>query len=77
MASGNVYYRDIAQRILTERLMASKAGDSALPGLLEKLIFDDKSAKKTRLHALWALVGGDGLNDIVRASIERHRGLLA
>jgi putative heme-binding domain-containing protein len=72
LASGNVYYRDIAQRILTERLLTPKAG-SGLPVLLEKVIFDDKSAKKTRMHALWALVGGNGVDDAVNTKLLAHK----
>ncbi len=63
--SPNVYFRDIAQRLLTER------NDSAAVPQLEQLVLDDGASRKARLHALWALVGTGGL------SPEFHAALLA
>jgi len=51
LGNPNVYDRDIAQRLLTER-----ANRSARPKL-EVLVLDESSARKARLHALWVLVG--------------------
>ncbi len=51
LGNPNVYDRDIAQRLLTER-----ANPSARPKL-EALVLDESSARKGRLHALWVLVG--------------------
>jgi putative membrane-bound dehydrogenase-like protein len=56
LASPNVYFRDTAQRLLSER-----AGSSTRLKL-EQLASDDSTARKTRLHALWALVGGGALS---------------
>jgi putative heme-binding domain-containing protein len=62
--SGNVYYRDLAQRILSER------NDSAARPKLEALVLNDAAPRKARMHALWALVGTDSL------SPEFHQALL-
>lgn len=71
LASGNIYFRESAQRLLTERL-----GDGAaeLRGKLEALVLSpaeveqngDRVAastieRKARLHALWALIGSGTL----------------
>ncbi|HTU22213.1 MAG TPA: PVC-type heme-binding CxxCH protein [Gemmataceae bacterium] len=49
--SPNVFFRDMAQRILGERNKAETRSK------LEKLVFDDKAPRKTRMHALWSLIG--------------------
>ena len=51
LASPNVYFRDAAQRVLGER-----QSEAARP-LLERLVLDESAAHKTRMHALWALLG--------------------
>ena len=51
LGDANVYDRDIAQRLLTERKSAN-----ALPKL-ESLVLDASAPRKARLHALWALIG--------------------
>ncbi|MBW3600872.1 MAG: dehydrogenase, partial [Planctomycetes bacterium] len=48
--SGNVFFRDIAQRLLIER------NSDAARGKLEQLVLSD-APRKTRMHALWSLVG--------------------
>ncbi len=65
LASPNVYFRDVAQRLLAER------NDPHTRSKLERLVVDDSAGRKTRMHALWALVGGGPL------SLEFHRTLLA
>jgi putative membrane-bound dehydrogenase-like protein len=63
--SPNVYFRDLAQRLLCERnTLAARAG-------LTKLVLDDAAPRKARLHALWALVGTGTLE------ADFHRRLLA
>ncbi len=62
--SPNVYYRDVAQRLLAER------NDPETRPRLEQLVGDASVARKTRMHALWALVGGGPL------SVEFHQSLL-
>ena len=49
--SPNVYFRDLAQRLLSER------NDAASLEKLQSLVLDDKAPRKARMHALWALVG--------------------
>lgn len=66
LQSPNVFYRDLAQRILSERQSAAAAP------LLENLLFDDKSAKKYRLHALFALIGADQLSPAIMQKLLNH-----
>lgn len=47
----NVFFRDLAQRVLTER------GNDSLRPKLEKLVLDECAPRKARMHALWSLVG--------------------
>ncbi len=53
LGSPNVFYRDIAQRILSERAAMDTYAT------LEALVLDEKAPRKKRLHALWALLGAD------------------
>ena len=53
--SPNVYFRDVAQRLLTERASV------ALADKLQRLVLDDRAPRKARMHALWAIVGGRAL----------------
>lgn len=55
LKSPNVYFRDVAQRILAER------NKPVTRALLEKLVLDDKVARKARMHGMWALIGGGSL----------------
>ncbi|WP_152050886.1 PVC-type heme-binding CxxCH protein [Tautonia marina] len=57
--SPNVYDRDIAQRLLTERLMRGSVVNSRAPlyDRVRAAVFSDDLGRKGRLHALWALVG--------------------
>jgi putative membrane-bound dehydrogenase-like protein len=65
LRSPNVYFRDIAQRLLAER----DAG--ATRPKLQSLVLDNAAARKARMHALWALIGTG------RIDPEFHRQLLA
>lgn len=51
LASPNVYDRDSAQRLLTER------NAPANRAVLESMVLDANQARKARMHALWVLVG--------------------
>jgi putative heme-binding domain-containing protein len=62
--SPNVYFRDIAQRLLTER------SSPQLRDKLMALVENTDAPRKARLHALWALVGGGSLE------VKFHRRLL-
>ncbi|MGL4550448.1 MAG: PVC-type heme-binding CxxCH protein, partial [Gemmataceae bacterium] len=53
LKSPNVFFRDTAQRVLTERVLAGGAIDE-----LDALSVDAKAPRKARLHALWARIGG-------------------
>jgi putative membrane-bound dehydrogenase-like protein len=59
LGSPNVYFREQAQRILTERLVASSRG---LFGMLQVVVVDEKASRKQRMHALWALLGAGPLD---------------
>lgn len=48
--SPNVFYRDIAQRLLAER------ATPAVRGKLEYLVLNEQAPRKARMHALWSLV---------------------
>jgi putative heme-binding domain-containing protein len=65
LGSPNVFYRDLAQRILSERATPSSRAK------LEKLVLDEEAPRKARMHGLWALVGGGPL------ASEFHLKLLA
>ncbi len=49
--SPNVFYRDLAQRLLTER------GTATIQRKLERLVLDGSAPRKARMHALWSLIG--------------------
>jgi putative heme-binding domain-containing protein len=63
--SPNVFFRDLAQRILCER------NDPETRPMLERLVTDRTAPRKARMHAVWALVGCGPL------SLEFHQALLA
>jgi putative heme-binding domain-containing protein len=56
LSSPNIYFRESAQRLLSER------NTDAVRARLCALALDRTAAPKTRLHALWALVGGGDLD---------------
>ena len=58
LSNRNIYFRETAQRILTERLgHASRE----LRGKLEALVLATNAERKARLHGLWALIGNGTL----------------
>jgi putative membrane-bound dehydrogenase-like protein len=62
LASPNIFYRDVAQRLLTERLLEKgRQNGKPLVDKLSELVSDAKAARKARLHALWTLVGAGPL----------------
>ncbi len=65
LRSPNVFYRDVAQRILCER-----ARPESRP-VLESLVFDEAAPLAARMHGLWSLIGSGGL------SLEFHLKLLS
>jgi putative membrane-bound dehydrogenase-like protein len=56
LASPNVFYRDLAQRLLAERNRPSANRE------LEALVLDDSAPRKPRMHALWARVSAGPLD---------------
>ena len=70
LRSPNVYDRDVAQRLLTERLIAGDRG-----GLREKVranVLSDAVGRKGRMHALWALVGSGPLDPGFHLALLAH-----
>ncbi|MFN0053836.1 MAG: PVC-type heme-binding CxxCH protein [Planctomycetales bacterium] len=65
LANPNIYVRETAQRLLAER------ADPQARSPLESLVRNDALPRKTRLHALWALLGADMVSE------ELHQALLA
>jgi putative heme-binding domain-containing protein len=66
LASPNVYDRDIAQRLLTER------ASPAIRGKLESLVLEAKADRKARMHGLWALIGSMPLEPGFHARLLVH-----
>lgn len=66
--AGNDLIRGLAQRLLTERLFASK-GDSETSKSLTQLALDSKTPRRQRLHALWTTANSSGLNDETLAKL--------
>jgi putative membrane-bound dehydrogenase-like protein len=85
LKSPNVLFRDLAQRVLTERLAAvngrrEAAGDQgadaprspALARRIEQLVLDGRVPRKHRMHALWSLIGGGPLEGKFHAALLEH-----
>ncbi|MEX2139166.1 MAG: PVC-type heme-binding CxxCH protein [Pirellulales bacterium] len=77
LSSGNLYFRETAQRLLNERLSDRSTGNEqatdSLETALEKLLLDESAPRKTRLHALWSLSGGDALRPSFHEKLFHHR----
>jgi putative membrane-bound dehydrogenase-like protein len=66
LGSPNVFYRDLAQRILSERAAMDTIAT------LKQVILDDKAPRKKRLHALWALLGAEQLTGDMQLKLMNH-----
>jgi len=66
LSSPNVYDRDIAQRLLSER------GSPAIRGKLEALVLNERVPSTARIHGLWALVGIGPLEPGFHAKLLGH-----
>jgi putative membrane-bound dehydrogenase-like protein len=66
LASPNVFYRDLAQRILSER----RAQDTIVD--LGHVVTNDTAPRKQRLHALWALIGAEQLTPGLQLKLLNH-----
>jgi putative membrane-bound dehydrogenase-like protein len=64
--SPNVFFRDLAQRLLCER------NSPAIRKELEKLVLDGSALRKSRMHALWALIGGGPLDPAFHERLLSH-----
>jgi putative membrane-bound dehydrogenase-like protein len=58
LASPNVFFRDIAQRLLWER------NDPATKKKLESLVLNEPSPRKARMHALWSRIAMGPIEDV-------------
>ena len=65
LSSGNIYFRETAQRILTER------PSSARRAKLERLV-RSSADRKTRLHAFWVLIGSGSLEEALHLNLLAH-----
>ncbi|HVV99453.1 MAG TPA: PVC-type heme-binding CxxCH protein, partial [Planctomycetaceae bacterium] len=65
--SKNVYYRDLAQRLLVERHNAPTREK------LQKLVLDESAPRKTRMHALWSLIGLGKVDPAFHAQLLAHQ----
>ncbi len=54
LGDDNVFFRDHAQRLLTERMIWKKTGSTML-NVLGKIVRSENTPRKKRLHAFWAL----------------------
>jgi putative membrane-bound dehydrogenase-like protein len=66
LASPNVYDRDQAQRLLSER------ASPAIRAKLEALVLDASAPRTAQMHALWALIGGGTLDAGFHAKLLAH-----
>ena len=64
--STNVFFRDLAQRLLRER------NNPATKPKLQALVLMDSAVFKTRMHALWSLVGADRLDPTFHLTLLSH-----
>jgi putative membrane-bound dehydrogenase-like protein len=65
--SPNIYFRDLAQRLLRER------NNPATCEKLQKLVLDEKEPRKARIHALWSLVGAGPLEPAFHERLLSHQ----
>ncbi len=62
LGDANIFYRETAQRLLTERLLQPPAKDrQATADKLADLVIQVGASRKARLHALWTLVSAGPL----------------
>jgi glucose/arabinose dehydrogenase len=66
LASANVYYRDLAQRLLAER------ADSGTRRKLQEMALDEKAPRKARMHALWSVVSMGPLDAAFHQALFSH-----
>lgn len=64
--SPNIYFRETAQRLLSER------NTQTIRTRLAQLVLDSDAPRKARLHGLWALVGTGSLELDLHLALLRH-----
>jgi putative heme-binding domain-containing protein len=64
--SPNIFFRDLAQRLLVER------NHPETRRKLETLVLDNQAPRKARMHALWALIGTGALEPEFHEKLLRH-----
>lgn len=64
--SANVYFRNLAQRLLSER------NDAGMRKDLQRVVLSDDAPFKTRMHALFALVGTGQLEGAFHRTLLQH-----
>jgi putative membrane-bound dehydrogenase-like protein len=79
LGSPNIYFRDMSQRLLVERILdgnaANPKAESAVRAAeqLKDVIFDGAASRTKRLHALWTVVGSGGLDGPVHQKLLEHK----
>ncbi len=65
--SPNIFFRDLAQRLLAER------NHPATRAKLQALVLDEQQQRKARMHALWALVSTGALAPDFHSRLLNHK----
>jgi putative membrane-bound dehydrogenase-like protein len=65
--SPNVWMRDVAQRLLAERL------NPHVRGKLANLVVNEDEPRKARMHALWSIIGGSVVNPDLYVRLLDHK----
>jgi putative heme-binding domain-containing protein len=69
LGSGNIFFRETSQRILTERLLNESP---QLRTELESVVMSGVAQRKERLHALWTLIGSGPLPPALHLKLLAH-----
>ncbi len=64
--SPNIYYREMAQRVLSER------NDASIRPALHDLVLSADTSQRQRMHALWSLLGMADLQEEFNLSLLNH-----
>jgi putative membrane-bound dehydrogenase-like protein len=79
LGSPNIFFRERAQRLLTEHLLPEPSGSVQkgieqvhIRGLIDDLIENPKAPRVQRLHALWAAIARGGLGSDMHARLLEH-----
>jgi putative heme-binding domain-containing protein len=79
LESPNIYFRETAQRLLRENCRREFEGASPFhnafgtSAVLQKYVLDDSKPRKSRLNALWTLIGAETFDDDFLKSILDHK----